>query len=267
MALHASTTYIKILKDPNGTPVDMTGKAIYDDISPTVTTESVSRTGIGGITKKRISAHSYSISISGDATAADFLIAALEPDNEFEIDVHDRAFKNAVIKSLGISCEDGDTLKISADFVAKTLEAITAISSMPDPGTFFVMSDAVVSFDGSSDTVTKFELNAERDITEVHGGSLDPTDFSKGSFKFTGTITISPSTSVGDLDLGARESSDTPFTFTATFKDDPVSPTTIIKLTASGIVATETSLDMSAENPIAIPVKFESTSLTIADTE
>lgn len=268
MALHASTTYIKIIHDPDGTtPVDMTGKAIYDDVSPTVSTELLSKTGIGGITKKRISAHNYELSISGNVTAYDFLNAALDATSEFEVQVHDRAFKNAVIKSLSMSCEDGDILQMSANFVAKSLAAITAVSSMPDPGNFFVMADATISFDGSTNGVTKFELNAERDIKPSYQGNLDPQDFSKGSFVYTGTLTLAPASSVGDLDLGKRLPSDSTFTFTATFKDDPATPTVIIKISATGILTTEASLDFAAENPLEIPVKFESTTLTVENTE
>ncbi len=152
------------------------------------------------------------------------------------------------------------TTSITVDY-----EYGTSIEAMTDPGTFFVLADSTISFDGSTNQVTAFELNAERDVTAVRGTNLDPQDFSKSSFNYSGNITLSPSSSLRDLLLGARVQSDPKFTFEAVFQDDPSSPTVTIRLTMTGMVASEASADISADSPIEIPVNFDAESLVVAN--
>lgn len=348
MSLHGSTTKIKIIYDPTGTAEDMTATVIFDSFNPNVSTNALTRTGIGGITKSRVQSHDYQCDLGGDITKYDFLNYALQQNAIFELQAHDQAIKNAVIESLNISCSQEDTLKFSATMKGKKIEEIgttavtdetptgtidgsnkqftlantpvkrntvsivpdggtaitddgagnlsdggtidystgiftlasapttsllvdytwlTTVSSMGDPGTFFVMADSVITFSGSPALVSEFEINCERDVTGQYGSNYDPQQFSVGAFKHSGTITLLPSASLADLGLGARLPSDPSFDFTAVFKDDPDSPTKIIKLSASGMIGTESSADISPDSPIEIPVNFDAESFSVSNTE
>lgn len=348
MSLHGSTTKIKIIYDPNNTAEDMTATGIFDSFNPNISTNALTRTGIGGITKSRVQSHIYQCDLGGDITKYDFLNYALQQNSVFELQAHDQAMKNAVIESLSISCSQEDTLKFSATMKARsrdyigttevvdetptgtidglnkqftlantpvkrntvsiipdggtaitddgagnlsdggtidystgifTLNAapsttlvvdytwLTTVSSMADPGTFFVMADSVVNFSGSPALISEFEINCERDVKEQYGSNYDPQQFSVGAFKHSGTITLLPSASLADLGLGARLPSDPSFTFSAVFKDDPDTPTKIIKLAASGMIGTEASADISPDSPIELPVNFDAESFSVSNTE
>lgn len=346
MSLHGSSTKIKILYNPSGTPEDMTAHGIFTSMNPNISTEVQTRQGIGGINKSRVQSHVYQVDIGGDVTQYGFLNYALQQNSVFELQAHDQALKEAVIESLSISCSQEDTLQFSSTFKAKgqqyigttditdetptgtidgsnkqftlantpvkrssvsivpdggtaitddgagnlsdggTIDystgifvlatapttsltadytSLTSITTMPDPGTFFVMADGTISFSGSPALVSSFEINCERDVVGQYGSNYDPQQFSVGSFGYSGSITLLPSASLVDLGLGARLPSSPSFDFEAVFKDDPDSPTKTIRLTASGIITSEASADISPDSPIEVPVNFEAESLVVAN--
>lgn len=268
MALTGADVYARIIK----------GETTYDcglvsDAKPAIKTSTLQRSGIGNITKARINAHDYECSWSGDVPDATLLAALLAKDNVFDVQLHDIELEDAIVKTLRLAFDERNPLTYAVDFVGKDMDSITALteSDVEYVKGFFVMSDATISFSGSSDTVVKADVSANREINAVRGASLDPQDFSKGPFVFEGTITVSPSTSFADVLVGKWLPEDTPFTLSAAFSaqfydedgDPLVSPTTIT-IACSGMVASETSVNLGATGPVEIPIKMSIEGVTIS---
>jgi hypothetical protein len=258
MALSGADVYARIIK----------GETTYDcglvsDAKPAIKTSTLQRIGIGNMKKSRINAHDYECSWSADVSDGILLAALLNKDNVFDVQLHDIALTDAVVKSLRLAFDERNPLTYSIDFVGKDIEEITALAAVDYVKGFFVMSDATITFSGSANTVTKVDINAQREVEIIRGASLDPQDFSKGPFVFEGTVTVSPSSSFSDVLKGKWLPTDTPFTFSAVFSaqfydesGDPLASQTTITIACSGMVASETSVSLGATGPVEIPIKM-----------
>jgi len=258
MALTGADVYARIIK----------GETTYDcglvsDAKPAIKTSTLQRSGIGNITKARINAHDYECSWSGDVPDATLLAALLVKDNVFDVQLHDIALTDAVVKSLRLAFDERNPLTYSVDFIGKDIEEIAALTAVEYVKGFFVMSDATITFSGSENTVIKFDITAQREVEIIRGASLDPQDFSKGPFVFEGTVTVSPSSSFSDVLKGKWLPTDTPFTFSAAFSaqfydenGDPLASQTTVTIACSGMVASETSVSLGATGPVEIPIKM-----------
>jgi len=268
MALTGADVYARIKK----------GVTTYDcglvsDAKPAIKTSTLQRSGIGNITRARINAHDYECSWSGDVPDATLLAALLVKDNVFDVQLHDIELEDAVVKSLRLAFDERNPLTYAVDFVGKNMDSITALvaTDVEHVKGFFVMSDATISFSGSSDTVVKVDVSASREVEPVRGASLDPQDFSKGPFIFEGTVTVSPSTSFADVLVGSWLPTDTPFTLSAAFSaqfydedGDPLSSKTTVTISCTGMVASETSVNLGATGPIEIPIKMSIEAVTVS---
>jgi len=268
MALTGADVYARIIK----------GETTYDcglvsDAKPAIKTSTLQRTGIGNVKRARINAHDYETSWSGDVPDGVLLAALLGKDNVFDVQVHDIELIDAVVKSLRLAFDERNPLTYAVDFVGEDMDSITALTEtdIDHIKGFFVMSDATINFSGSSNTVIKADIAASREVEAVRGASLDPQDFSKGPFIFEGTITVSPSTSFADVLVGKWLPTDTPFTFSAAFSaqfydefGDPIASPTTVSISCSGMVASETSVNVGSTGPIEIPIKMSIEAVTVS---
>ena len=268
MALTGADVYARIIK----------GETTYDcglvsDVKPSIKTSTLQRTGIGNVKRARINAHDYEASWSGDVPDGTLLAALLNKDNVFDVQVHDIELLNAVVKSLRLAFDERNPLTYAVDFVGEDMASITALTEtdIDHVKGFFVMSDATINFSGSSNTVVKADISASREVEAVRGASLDPQDFSKGPFIFEGTITVSPSASFADVLKGKWLPTDTPFTFSAAFSAQfydetgtPYASPTTVTISCSGMVASETSVNVGSTGPIEIPIKMSIEAVTVS---
>lgn len=268
MALTGADVYARIIN----------GETTYDcglvsDAKPAIKTSTLQRSGIGNITRARINAHDYECSWSGDVPDAALLAALLVKDNVFDVQLHDIELEDAVVKSLRLAFDERNPLTYAVDFVGKDMGSITALvaADVEHVKGFFVMSDATISFSGSTDTVVKVDVSASREVEAVRGASLDPQDFSKGPFIFEGTVTVSPSTSFADVLVGSWLPTDTPFTLSAAFSaqfydedGEPLLSETTVTISCTGMVASETSVNLGATGPVEIPIKMSIEAVTVS---
>lgn len=229
---------------------------------------TLSRKGLAGWVKNRLTSYEYYASVQGDITTYEMANALNTPASEFDINVNDMAISDAVVESFKLECEEGDTLKYTADFIGKTITtAAVAQTSQADPGDVFILADAATltlandarTFTTSA-AVTKFSIDGKRTITPVYGNQLSPTDFSKGTWEHTATITLTPEDSL-EMIAAVAETGNENGTFTAQFEN---SSGTKVYITAGGMVADEASFTADPDNAVEVPINFKIATLTIS---
>jgi hypothetical protein len=212
---------------------------------------TLSRKGLAGWVKNRLTSYEYYASVQGDITTYEMANALNTPASEFDINVNDMAISDAVVESFKLECEEGDTLKYTADFIGKTITSAVAQTSQADPGDVFILADAA--------TLT-LANDARRTITPVYGNQLSPTDFSKGTWEHTATITLTPEDSL-EMIAAVAETGNENGTFTAKFENSSGEKVYIV---AGGMVADEASFTADPDNAVEVPINFKIATLTIS---
>lgn len=228
---------------------------------------TLSRKGLAGWVKNRLTSYEYYASVQGDITTYEMANALNTPASEFDINVNDMAISDAVVESFKLECEEGDTLKYTADFIGKTITSAVAQTSQADPGDVFILADAATltlandarTFTTSA-AVTKFSIDGKRTITPVYGNQLSPTDFSKGTWEHTATITLTPEDSL-EMIAAVAETGNENGTFTAQFENSSGEKVYIV---AGGMVADEASFTADPDNAVEVPINFKIATLTIS---
>jgi len=268
MALSGATIQPKITLDPSGstsyadTSVEV---GVVKSLSPSSSTTTVTETGIGGISKKRLSAQEFAFGWEGLVTVKEILNAGLPLDDNLpltlEIMMHTEKLTGAKVESMTLSSSEGEALRYSLE--GKFLSSSTASAPTYSlTNTFFAYSDGTISIGGdSSMTVKSFEINVSRNIDFVYGTSLSPTSLDVGSTTTSGSVEIEADAFSEAMD-GAVASDASAFDITLSFENPITSETMLVTLGDCQFNSAEGSVD--PDSSLVVTKGFEADTITVA---
>jgi len=142
--------------------------------------------------------------------------------------------------------------------IATGVTAPTAIT----PETYFVFSDATITWASETDTIRSFSLSKNQDVTGIYGTSLSPTDVEIGTATYEGEFAIASST-VSKIASGAWNPAKAAIAFEIKFVDaSSTSHTITFSGTGAKITGASGSVDPDSEFEVKQTFSFET--LTIA---
>jgi len=268
MALSGATIQPKITLDPGGT----TGYAdtavevgVVKSLTPSSSTTVVTETGIGGISKKRLSAQEFNFGWEGLITNRDVLNAGLALDSNLpltlEIQMHTEKLTGAKVQSMSISGSEGEALRYSLE--GKFLSSST--TSAPTyslENTFFVYSDGTITIGGdSSMTVKSFDVTVSRNVDFVYGTSLAPTSLDVGTTTVSGSVEIEADSFADAMD-GAVAADAVDFDIILSFTNPITSETMLITLGDCQFSSAEGSVD--PDSSLIVTKSFNADTITVA---
>ncbi|MCL4407719.1 MAG: hypothetical protein M1542_07575 [Thermotogae bacterium] len=239
-----------------GIKVGTANAGLVSSVKPSAKTNSITRSGIGGFTKNKITNHNYEFGWEGDFVDASVLKIALPVNGippEIDITIHDLKYAGAHITKMSIKGDQDSTLTYSATAIAKGGSKVDAVIPV-DPGMFLVFRDATITFGTSTAKITAFTIDISTKATPIYGTSIDPTDFQFGATEYSGSFTIVPDTSLEEVLKGAGDG--TPYTFSIAG--------TGFNISGSGVITTESAGQIKADGDVTIVHSIKADSITIS---
>jgi len=239
-----------------GIKIGTTNAGLVSSVKPSAKTNSITRNGIGGFVKNKITNHVFEFGWEGDVVDSSVLKLALPLNGippAVDIQIHDLTYAGAHITKLSLKGDQNSTLTYSATAIAKSASAGAAVVPV-DPGMFLVFRDATITFGDTTSKITAFALDISTKATAIYGTSIDPVDFQFGATEYTGTFTIAPDSSLNEILKGAGTG--TSFTFSIAYPNFTIS--------GDGVITTESAGDIKADGDITIVHNVKANSIVIS---
>ncbi len=239
-----------------GIKIGAVNAGLVASVKPSAKTNSITRSGIGGFTKSKITNHNYEFGWEGDVVDSSVLKLAIPVNGippEVDITIHDLKYTGAHITKLSIKGDQNSTLTYSASAIAKSASIGAAITPV-DPGMFLVFREATITFGDTTSKITAFVIDISTKVTAIYGTSIDPVDFQFGATEYTGSFTIAPDASLAEVLKGAG--SGTAYTFSIAY--------TGFTISGSGVITTESAGDIKADGDITIVHNIKADSIVIS---
>ena len=247
MSLSGATIKPQITVDPGEVGEAVVEVGVVKSLTPASSTSTVTETGIGGISKKRLSAQEFSFGWEGLITKRDVLTAGLiyggtNLPPTLEIMMHKEKLTGAVVQSMNISSSEGEALRYSLE--GKFLSSSTATAPTYSlTNTFFVYSDGTIAIGGDDTmTVKSFDITVSRNVNFVYGTSLAPTSLEIGTTTVEGSVEIEAD-AFSEAMAGAVAADATDFNITLSFTNPITTETMLITLGDCQFNSAEGSVD------------------------
>lgn len=221
---------------------------LVESISPTGTTESVKKIGIGGLTRTKFLRYTLSVDMSGSVTSYEWLGALLGTDT-FDIQVHDVLMEDALASDLSLSITPEDVLTFDATIIPKKISTTTP-GTPTIPGELFAKAEALIALNKAPAEFESIEISASRDVTPVYAGTgtiterMMPSDLRVGAWEYSADVTLAPETISDALKLWDPTS--TKWVLSILFIDS-INPAHTCGIALTGLLVSESSPDISAE--------------------
>jgi len=265
-ALAGATIKPQITVDPSDTSV-IVEVGVVKSLTPSTSTAAVVETGLGGISKKRLSSQEFNFGWEGLITDKAILTAGLDyaatnlPPT-LEIQMHAEKLTGARVETMTITGSEGEALGYS--FEGKFLASASAtVPTVTLANTFFVYSDGAISIAGSTTAVVKsFEVTVSRSMDFVYGTSLAPTSLDIGTTVISGSLEIEAA-SFAETMTGAIAADAAEFVILLSFTNPITDETMLITLTDCQFNAVDGAVD--PESSLTVTKSFDADSIAVAE--
>jgi len=257
-ALQGSQMKVVGRLESSGTNVHL---GLLQSISPSITNEAAEEKGIGGYTRTRMTKYDQAISLGGLVTSKDVLAFGTNTGEgvppAVELRVHDATLGSCYFGNMTISGGEDAPLEYSLDGMFLSITTGATAPSAITPETYFVFSDATITWGSETDVIRSFSLGKNQDVTGIYGTSMSPTDVEIGTATYEGEFVIASST-VSKIASGAWDPAQSAITFEIEFVDaSSASHTITFSGTGAKITGASGSVDPDSEFEVTQTFSFE----------
>jgi hypothetical protein len=222
--------------------------AFVDSVTPTGTTNTITKKAIGGYTKSKFLTYEIEVGLGGALTSHQ-IIGSLLGTTPLTIGVHDLQLNGAIASDFSVSISSDDAVTFDSTLQVKNTETVTP-GTPTVPNDLFSKAEATIALNKQAPEFNSIDISASRDVSPVYGGTgsivqrMYPSDFRIGTWEYSVDVEIAPE----DISSGFKlwNPTDNKWSLSILFID-AVNASHTLGLCLTGMMVTESSPDISAE--------------------
>lgn len=239
---------------------------LLQSLSPSITNEAADEKGIGGYVRNRMTKYEQAVSFGGLVTNKNVLDFGMNTGAGVppfvKLYLHDATLSSCRFGNMSLSGGEDSPLEYSLDGMFLSITTGATPETGISPETYFVFSDATITWGAEADVIRSFSLNKNQDVTGIYGTSMSPQDYEVGTASFEGEFVIASST-VSKIASGAWDPAKAAITFEIAFVDaSSASHTITFAGTGAKITGAVGSVDPDSEFEVTQSFAFETFTIT-----